>query len=261
MLAHVPHKVIDVFDRLASQYDEVLPFFAAMGAQIASAVSLVPGTQVLDLGAGTGAVTGEALARGAQVTAIDAAPAMIARLRREHPRAEAAVMDAHHLDFPDASFDMAVASFVVHLLDDADAAVREVRRVLVPGGLFALTAPGEPPGSEPPVPQAPNLWAEFSHYLTPGGGMGRPIDASALLSAAGFTSAAARPVQADLPMPGGGEMLWQWHLSHGTVAFIDGLPPDRREEFRQRLIASADADGTRTLHTTATLWTARTPRA
>jgi ubiquinone/menaquinone biosynthesis C-methylase UbiE len=229
MLAHVPHKVIDVFDRLASQYDEVLPFFAAMGAQIASAVSFVPGTRVLDLGAGTGAVTGEALDRGAQVTAIDAAPAMIARLRREHPHAEAAVMDAHHLDFPDTSFDMVVASFVVHLLDDPDAAVREVSRVLVPDGLFALTTPGEPPGSEPPRPQAHDLWAEFSQYLTPGGGMGRPLDASALLSAAGFTSAAARPVKADLPMPGGGEMLWQWHLSHGTVAFIDGLPPDRRD--------------------------------
>jgi ubiquinone/menaquinone biosynthesis C-methylase UbiE len=134
MLAHVPHQVIDVFDRLASQYDEVIPFFAAMGVQIVSAVSFIPGARVLDLGAGTGAVTGEALDRGAQVTAIDAAPAMIARLRREHPRAEAAVMDAHHLDFPDASFDVAIASFVVHLLDDPEAAAREVRRVLVPGG-------------------------------------------------------------------------------------------------------------------------------
>jgi ubiquinone/menaquinone biosynthesis C-methylase UbiE len=134
MLAHVPHQVIDVFDRLASQYDEVIPFFAAMGAQIASAVSFIPGARILDLGAGTGAVTGEALDRGAQVTAIDAAPVMIARLRREHPRAEAAVMDAHHLDFPDASFDVAIASFVVHLLDDPEAAAREVRRVLVPGG-------------------------------------------------------------------------------------------------------------------------------
>jgi ubiquinone/menaquinone biosynthesis C-methylase UbiE len=261
MLAHVPHKVIDVFDRLASQYDEVLPFFAEMGAQIASAVSFVPGTQVLDLGAGTGAVTGQALDRGTRVTAIDAAPAMIGRLRREHPRAEAAVMDAHHLDFPDASFDVVVASFVVHLLDDPDAAVREVRRVLVPGGLFALTAPGKPPGSEPPGQQAPNLWTEFSQYLTPGGGMGRPLNASALLSAAGFTSAAMRPVTADLPMPGGGEMLWQWHLSHGTVAFIDGLPPDHRKEFRQRLIASTDAHGSRTLHVIATLWTARSPTA
>jgi hypothetical protein len=89
--------------------------------------------------------------------------------------------------------------------------------------------------------------------------MGRPLDADVLLSTAGFTDAAAQPIEVNLPMPGGGDMLWQWHLSHGTVAFIDGLPPDRREEFRRHLIASADADGTRTLHVIATLWTARTP--
>lgn|ERR1022692_3222207 len=222
---------------------------------------LRPGARILDLGAGTGAVTGEALARGGRVTAIDAAPAMIARLRRDYPRAEAAIMDAHELDFPDASFDVVVASFVIHLLDDPDAAAREVRRVLVRGGLFALTVPGEPPGSEPPEPQIPSLWTEFSQYLAPGGGMGRPLDASALLSGAGFAGAAAQPIEVNLPMSGGGDMLWRWHLSHGTVAFIDDLPPDRREEFRRRLVASTDADGTRTLRTIATLWSARTTYA
>jgi SAM-dependent methyltransferase len=155
---------------------------------------------------------------------------------------------------------VAVASFVFHLLDDPDAAAREVRRVLVPGGLFALAAPGEPPDSESHGPQTSSLWAEFSQYLTPGGGMGRPLDANALLSAAGFTGAAAQPIEVNLPMPGGEDMLWQWHLSHGTVAYIEALPPERREEFRQRLITSADPDGTRTLHAIAALWTARTPR-
>ena len=38
MLADVPHKVIDVFDRLAPQYDQVLPFFAAMAAQVAAEI-------------------------------------------------------------------------------------------------------------------------------------------------------------------------------------------------------------------------------
>jgi phospholipid N-methyltransferase len=58
MLAHVRHRVIDVFDRLAPQYGQVLPFFAAMGSQITSAVSFVSGARVLDLGAGAGALTG-----------------------------------------------------------------------------------------------------------------------------------------------------------------------------------------------------------
>jgi hypothetical protein len=110
-----------------------------------------------------------------------------------------------------------------------------------------------------PGPAAPDLWAEYSKYVAPGAGMGRPLDASALLAGAGFTSIAAQPVGVDLAMPGGGHMLWQWFLSHGTVAFIDGLAPDRRAEFRQRMIAEADVAGTTSLRTTASLWSGRCP--
>lgn len=258
MLADVRHKVIGVFDQLAPEYDTVLPFFTAMAGQAVSALPVTAGTRVLDLGAGIGAVTGQALARGARVTAIDAAPEMIARLRVEHPRARATVMDAHNLALPDAAFGVVVSSFVMHLVDDPEAVAREVRRVLAPGGLFALTLPGAPPGSTAAPPRANELWAEYGQYLTPGAEMGRPLDAVALLERTGFVGTAAQPVTIDLAMPGGGEMLWRWHLSHGTVAFINGLPPDRREEFRQRLIAQADAAGTTSLRATASLWTART---
>jgi SAM-dependent methyltransferase len=246
-----------VFDRLAPQYDQVLPFFASMAAQVVAAVPFTSGIRVLDLGAGTGAMTGQALARGCRVAAIDAAPAMVARLRREHPRAMAMVMDAHELAFADESFDLVAAGFVMHLLDNPVAAAREARRVLAPGGLLALTLPGPPPGPPPQPEPGDRLWSEFSQYLAPGGGMGQPVDAATLLADAGFSGIAAQPAEVNLPVPGGGEMLWHWHLTHGTIAFIDSLPPGRREEFRQRLIAAADATGTGTLHRTATLWTAR----
>jgi 16S rRNA A1518/A1519 N6-dimethyltransferase RsmA/KsgA/DIM1 with predicted DNA glycosylase/AP lyase activity len=49
---------------------------------------------VLDPGAGAGAVTARLLADGARVTAVDAAPAMAARLRQDCPAADAAVIDA-----------------------------------------------------------------------------------------------------------------------------------------------------------------------
>lgn len=256
----MPHKVIDLFDRLAPQFDQVLPFFAAMAAQVAVAVPLTSGTRVLDLGAGTGAVTGHALARGARVAAVDAAPAMVARLRREHPQATAMVMDAHQLAFADASFDLVAAGFVMHLLDDPAAAAREARRVLAPGGLLVLTLPGPPPGAPHEPGPGDLLWVEFSRYLTPGL-IGQPIDPVTLLTDAGFTAITARLAEVSLPLPEGGKTLWQWHLTHGTIAFIDGLPPDRREEFRQRLIATADTTGTGTLHAPATLWTARAANA
>lgn len=125
--------------------------------------------------------------------------------------------------------------------------------IVIPGGMFAFTAPG--PRMAPEM--TPDLWGEFSQYLPPGGGTGSPHDEGALLCDAGFTDIAASPVTVDLPMPGGGEieMLWQWHLSHGTAAFIDNLPPDRRAKLRRRLLTETDASGTRNLRLTASLWT------
>jgi 2-polyprenyl-3-methyl-5-hydroxy-6-metoxy-1,4-benzoquinol methylase len=86
ILASVPHKVIDLFDRLAPGYDTVLPFFDAMAAQVVSAIPVTPGMQVLDLGAGIGGLAGRVSDLGARATAIDAAPAMVAGLRRPTPR-------------------------------------------------------------------------------------------------------------------------------------------------------------------------------
>ena len=65
-------KVISVFDRVAERYDEVLPFFSSFARELAAVLPLAPGVRVLDLGAGRGAVTAEALARACVVTAIDA---------------------------------------------------------------------------------------------------------------------------------------------------------------------------------------------
>jgi O-methyltransferase/aklanonic acid methyltransferase len=250
--------VIDVFDRLAPAFDGVLPFFATMAGGVAALLPLGAGTRVLDLGAGIGAVTGEALARGASVVSVDASAAMIARLHREHPRAGVLGMDAHRLGFLDGCFDVVVAGFVMHLLDDPGVAAAEVARVLVPGGLFAFTIPGAPPGSEPTQAAEPDRWAEFRRYLVPGTWIGKPLDGASLLSDTGFSQISAAPVRVDLPVTGGGKMLWEWYLSHGTAGFIDALPDARREEFRERIIADADAAATGALRITATMWSART---
>lgn len=264
------HEVIRVFDRVAGQYDDILPFFGAFARELAAVLPLGPGVRVLDLGAGRGAVTGEALARGCQVTAIDAAPHMLDRLKNEHaghPGLTAAhVMDAHQLDFSDASFDVVVSSFVIHVLDDPAAAVREAARVLVPGGLFAFTEPGLPPGYElPEQPGPPDpliaLFGEFSQYLTSDrGGMGRSLEERVLLGGAGFVDVRAAVISVDIPLPDG-ETYWQWGLTHGSLAYFDSLPPDRREEFHQRLVSAVDAVGLARLRRTAAVWSGRTPPA
>ena len=105
-------------------------------------------TSVLDVGTGTGTLAIEILRRWPQVrvTAIDASGGMIEKARAEARRAlgskQLAALDlrvavADDLGLPDASVDVAVSSFVLQLVPNRFRALREVHRVLRPGGTFA----------------------------------------------------------------------------------------------------------------------------
>ncbi|WP_344683435.1 class I SAM-dependent methyltransferase [Saccharopolyspora taberi] len=243
---------IEVFDRVADRYDEVIPFFAAFAGELADSLGFTAGARVLDLAAGRGAVAAEALARGCRVTAVDAAANMVARLRADHPAVAGHVMDAHRLGFPDGSFDVVVSGFAMHLFADPAVVFDEVRRILVPGGVFAFTVPGGPDPATDPLPE---LFAEFGRYLPPGGGMGRPLDARAAFTGAGFAGVEAVTLTVDLPVAGA-EVLWEWGLTHGSLAYFEDLPADRREEFRARLFA--EVTGPTRLRRQAQLWTGST---
>src|SRR5262245_3126981 len=86
-----------LFERVADEYDEVLPFFSTFGASIVSTLPLFDGCRFLDLGAGRGALTAAAHRRGCAVTAIDLSPAMVYRLSAQYPAVAVAVMDAEAL--------------------------------------------------------------------------------------------------------------------------------------------------------------------
>jgi SAM-dependent methyltransferase len=236
-------KVVDLFDDVAEDYDTVMPFFAALARSIAAGLDLRPGMRVLDLGCGTGAITTQALARGCTVTAIDAAASMVDRLRARHPQADAQVMDAHRLAFPNNAFDAVVSAFVMHLLHDPVAAAREVHRTLTPGGWFALALPGPPADAAEPPDITIGLFEEFAQYLPPNGGIGHPLDGSEVLAAAGFTDISRFPVDLRLDVPDAAT-LWRWLNTHGTKAFLDDLPPERRTQFHDALVRGVGPSGT-----------------
>lgn len=100
-----------------------------------------PGARVLDVGCGTGTQLARYVEAGCRVSGVDASPAMLARARaRLGTDADLREGDATELPWPDASFDVVVCSLVLHELpaQTRGAVVREVSRVLAPGGRFVV---------------------------------------------------------------------------------------------------------------------------
>lgn len=245
----------ELFDRLAGGYDDVLPTFAELGRQLIDWLDPVPGTRVLDIGAGRGAISAAAAARGCRVTAVDAAPAMVARLAREHPDVRASVMDAHRLAFGDASFELVTAGFVMHVVDRPAVVAAEVRRVLTAGGIltaggtFAVAVPGGPQ-DEAGCDFYPRVLAEFERYT--GLPVFRPLPQVTrdTLVRAGFTAVEQHRAEVRMRLPDP-QAYWRWMLSHGAAGFVASLPPQQRDRMRQRVAEEVAAMPEPVLHRSA----------
>ena len=98
-----------------------------------------PGDRVLDACCGTGDLAVAARARGAGVVVgLDFSERMLERARRKEPAIEWVRGDVLALPFDDGSFDAATVGFGVRNVDDLEAGLRELRRVLRPGGRLGI---------------------------------------------------------------------------------------------------------------------------
>ncbi|MEO3792702.1 methyltransferase domain-containing protein [Nonomuraea sp. B10E15] len=152
-----------------------------------------PGVRVLDLGCGGGRHAFEVLRRGADVTAfdmdqaeLDSVAAMFAAMDKagevpEGGAGETVQGTALDMPFEDAAFDRVIAAEVLEHIPDDMAAMREIFRVLRPGGTAAVTVPSFLPERI--------CWALDEDYHTAPGGHVRIYtlaELSAKLKSAGF---------------------------------------------------------------------------
>ena len=228
----------ELFDRVAADYDRSVPFFTTFGRRLVEWVAPEPGARVLDLGAGRGAVTAALVHAGCSVVAGDVSSAMLDGLRDALPEVDARVLDARRLDLPDASFDVVLSGFLVHVLD-ADAAFAEVARVLKPGGAFAFSVPGTSADG--------GWWAAYGRIVDEFARRVRdvvphePVTWEERADRAGLGYVGRMATEVSFPLDGP-EAHWAWLMSHGNRWLYDALDPADREAFRERVLRSLRED-------------------
>jgi phosphatidylethanolamine/phosphatidyl-N-methylethanolamine N-methyltransferase len=127
----------------APVYDVVFGAIFAAGRAAAVRAAERIGGRVLEVGVGTGISLARYSSRN-RIVGIDLSEPMLRRARarlHRHPLANVemlAVMDAEHLGFADAFFDVAVAQFVITAVPDPEATLDELARVVKPGGEIVL---------------------------------------------------------------------------------------------------------------------------
>jgi len=128
---------------------------AATISWVVDKLPIKAGVKVLDLNTGTGVVARAAASRGAQVVGTDISRHLLAFAQSQASKVEYIRAKSQELPLPDNSFDVVVSRLAFNHIDELDGVVREITRVLKPGGYVAIV--------ERIFPE--DLDARFSHRL------------------------------------------------------------------------------------------------
>jgi len=139
-----------MFDRIAPVYDLMNRVMTAgldrRWRRATAEAAVRPGDRVLDACCGTGDLAVACARAGGQVTGLDFSGRMLERARRKAPELEWVQGDLLALPFAEGTFDAATVGFGVRNVDDIGAGLRELRRVLRPGGRLAVLEITRPRG-------------------------------------------------------------------------------------------------------------------
>lgn len=133
-----PSAVEAMFDRISPVYDAMNRVMTAgldrRWRRLTAEAVVVPEDEVLDACCGTGDLALAAERAGGHVTGLDFSERMLERARRKSASVRWVRGDALALPFADGSFDAATVGFGIRNVDDLEAGLRELVRILRPGG-------------------------------------------------------------------------------------------------------------------------------
>lgn len=265
------------FDLVADSFDTVHGTFVnATGARLVQHAGLHPGDRVLDLGCGRGAVllaAADAVGPDGYVAGIDLSTEMVRATAIEigHRGLRNVVVrvgDAEDPGYPAGSFEAVLAGLMMFITPDPAAALTAARRLLTPGGRFAMTTygPADPAwGSalraalafrEPPVEVTA---AEIGASKGGNGLLDTPEDIATLLTASGFTEVVSVDEESVSRLDDPGDW-WDSLWSTGRRAALEQIPRPRREDARNAALGElgpVTEGGVLTRRTTVRFTTAR----
>jgi ubiquinone/menaquinone biosynthesis C-methylase UbiE len=233
-------------------------FVPAIGTPFArrllAAAQLAPGERVLDVACGTGVAA--RLAAGAvgprgTVAGLDPTPGMLRVARSASPAGiDWYQAPAESIPVADASFDVVLCSMGLQFFQNKVQALREMHRVLAPGGRAVVSTPGPTPPLFEAIDAAlmHHVGSEASCFVDTVFSFHDPAEARELFAAAGFddvkVETGAMPLRVDLPA----DFFWQYVQSTPLAALAAGLGEDARaaleREVVQRCQPFVDGDAT-----------------
>lgn len=234
-------------DSAAQNYERYfVPSIAIpVSGDLLDAAALEPGERVLDVACGTGVVTRLAAERvGAEgrVVGTDVAGDMI-EVGRSTPAPGGAEIewreaDAASLPLPDDSFDVVLCQMGLPFFEDKVAALREMRRVLAPGGRLALNTPGaiQRPFEVMDEALVRHISPDLGGFVRVVFSLHDPEEVGGLLREAGFGDVRARSAATTLHLPPPADFLWQYINLTPMGAFVNPAPEEAKAALEQEVV-------------------------
>lgn len=217
-----------------------------VSGELLRTAALRPGMRVLDVACGTGIITraaAEQVGATGSVTGVDLAPDMLA-VARTVPAAGAPIVweeaDAVSLPLPDGTCDVALCQMGLMFMEDRVAAVRELRRVLAPGGRVVVNTPGRIQPLFAAMEQAivEHLDPALGAFVTAVFSMHDPSELASLLTEGGFEDVTAREYTAAFDLPGPAELLWSYINLTPMGPLVEDAPETVKVALERQVVAA-----------------------